>query len=73
MRVVEAHIWECVALAWGRHETVGEYLTAVLAWLEGGGRGDIEPLASRLRVLAPASLAVPARGEQSRRHRFRRR
>lgn len=65
-RVVEAHFWECISLAWGRHETVGEYLTAVLAWLEGGGRRDIAPLARRLRVPFPASLAVPAGGRPRR-------
>lgn len=68
--MVEAHIWECMSLAFGRHETVGEYLTAVLAWLEGGGRGDIAPLARRLRVPFPASLVVHARGGP---RRFRRR
>ncbi|KAL4420398.1 hypothetical protein ABPG75_010054 [Micractinium tetrahymenae] len=72
VRVVDAHIWECISLAWGRHETIGEYLTAVLAWLEGGGKGSIGLLARRLRVAFPATLTVPAGRRQQRRRRFRR-
>lgn len=50
------HIWECIGLAWGRHETVGEYMTAALLWLEGRGQGDIAALAVKHRVKRPSQL-----------------
>jgi hypothetical protein len=52
------HIWECINVAWARHETIGEFMAAALAWLESGGRKDIGQLARQLRVERPALLRV---------------
>ena len=59
---MDKHIWECILLAWARHETVGEHMTAALVWLEGGGRQDIGRLVSRYRPARLAALAVNTSG-----------
>lgn len=49
---------ECIGVAWARHETVGEYMTAALEWLESGGRKDAAALAKQRRVANLAQLRV---------------
>ena len=55
--LVREHIWEGLAVAWGAHETLGEFTTAALAWLESGGRADLRQL---LRQYAPLASAARA-------------
>ena len=45
-------------VAWGRHETIGEYMTAALVWLENRGQADIGEVAARFRVPRLADLQV---------------
>ncbi|KAI3439090.1 hypothetical protein D9Q98_001500 [Chlorella vulgaris] len=53
------HVQEEVAVAWAEHTNLGDYTTAVLMWLEGGGKGDFAQLAKAHRVTEPAALAAP--------------
>lgn len=59
--LLSAHIMECLGVAWARHETVGEYMAAALAWLESGGAADAGQLAQRLRVKRMSSLLLDGR------------
>lgn len=47
-------------VAWGRHETIGEYMTAALVWLENRGQVDIAEVAARFRVPHLTDLQVDA-------------
>lgn len=58
-----AHVWECLGVAWAVHETVGEYMTAALMWLESRGTADPALLAQQHRVPRMSALtAVPQTG-----------
>ncbi|PSC71787.1 DNA polymerase kappa [Micractinium conductrix] len=46
------HVFQQVSLAWARHETVGDYMTAALLWLEAGGQGDLQALADKHRDIS---------------------
>lgn len=45
-------------VAWGRHETVGEYMGAALVWLESGGQVGVGEVAARSRMPHPAALQI---------------
>lgn len=45
-------------MAWARHETVGEYMSAALEWLESRGTKDAAALARQRRVANLAELRV---------------
>ena len=45
-------------VAWGRHETVGEYMAAALVWLENQGRVDVGEVAARFRAPRLTDLQV---------------
>ncbi len=32
-------------MAWSNHEISGDYMSAILVWLEGGGKDDLQQLA----------------------------
>jgi hypothetical protein len=61
-RLVAMHIWECINIAWAKHETIGEYMTAALIWLESGGTASMARLAQQHRVPRLAALAVNTSG-----------
>ncbi|PRW50941.1 hypothetical protein C2E21_5329 [Chlorella sorokiniana] len=48
--LLSLHIFDCLGVAWARHETIGEYMTAALVWLENGGKVDVGEVAARFRV-----------------------
>ena len=48
--MLSPHIFECLGVAWARHETIGEYMTAALIWLESNGTADINALAAQYRM-----------------------
>lgn len=50
----------CLQVAWGRHETIGEYMTAALVWLENRGQVDIGDIARRFHVPRLTDLQVNA-------------
>ena len=42
---------ELLNMAWSNHEISGDFASAILVWLEGGGQGDLQQLAEvRLAV-----------------------
>lgn len=58
-----AHVWECLGVAWAVHETVGNYMTAALVWLESRGTADPALLAQQYRVTRLSALtAAPQSG-----------
>ena len=62
----ESHVGELVNLAWAKHELVSDEAEAVLAWLQGGGRGSLEE--ARRRAAAEwADLEATMRSGRRRR------
>ena len=45
-------------MAYGQHESVADYLTACLVWLQSGGKLDLNKLASQLKVTKIADLTM---------------
>lgn len=83
MKLLEAHVFECLGVAWAVHETVGRFTTAALMWLESGGQADAADLARRFEVQrlvdlkpqprADADSAAPLDQPQRRRRRLQQR
>ena len=56
--IQKAALLQAVLVAQAKHEHVCDYLTAALAWLERGGKGDFQALAAKYQVVRPSALTM---------------
>ncbi|PRW51151.1 peroxisomal membrane 11A isoform A [Chlorella sorokiniana] len=47
---------ELLNMAWSNHEISGDYMSAILVWLEGGGQEDLQEIAQEWAIAKPALL-----------------
>lgn len=49
---------ELLNTAYSQHEVIGDYTTAILAWFERGGSGDLTQLTEDYLIRRPALLSA---------------
>lgn len=54
--VRKSTLYQALAVAYARHETVGDYTTAAIKFFEAGGKADMKDLVSKHQVWVPAKL-----------------